>query len=83
MVRESQSEPGMHTLSVLVDDKVRHIRVRNVKGGVALRENPEEREIFPSLLALIRGYMASKMQLHDTIPFHLLSDDGPPDNSEA
>lgn len=83
MVRESQSEPGMHTLSVLVDGKVRHIRVRNVKGGVALRENPEKREIFPSLLALIRGYMASKMQLHDTIPFYLLSDDGAPDNSEA
>ena len=83
VVRESQSERGEHTLSVLVNGRVRHIRVRKLGSrGVALRENASDREISPNLLELIRAYMVNKMQLANADPFYLIPETSE-DRSEA
>lgn len=75
VVRGSQAEPGEHSLSVLVDGSVRHIRIRRQpNGGVALREQPTEREVFVDVLTLVQTYFTVKMQLKDTIPFYLVPD---------
>jgi hypothetical protein len=76
VVRESQTCPGTYTLSVLVDGQVRHVRVRDAprgaSGGLCLRENATDREIFSSLVELIECYAVCKLQLRDSIPFYLV-----------
>eukprot|EP00730_Choanoeca_flexa_P004817 TRINITY_DN11808_c0_g2_i3.p1 TRINITY_DN11808_c0_g2~~TRINITY_DN11808_c0_g2_i3.p1 ORF type:complete len:672 (+),score=140.77 TRINITY_DN11808_c0_g2_i3:167-2182(+) len=73
IVRESKSCPGAFTLSVLVDGDVRHVKVRDTPdGGVCLRANATEREIFSDVLEMIEAYCSVKLQLKGSIPFYLV-----------
>ena len=73
IIRESQSCPGAYTLSVLVDGEVRHVKVRDAAGGgMCLRANATDREIFDDLLGLVKTYSSSKLQLKGSIPFYLV-----------
>eukprot|EP00045_Choanoeca_perplexa_P018194 m.281669 g.281669 ORF g.281669 m.281669 type:complete len:715 (+) comp17742_c0_seq1:90-2234(+) len=73
VIRESQSCPGAFTLSVLVDGEVRHVKVRDAPGGgICLRANATEREIFHDLLDMVESYCSTKLQLRGSIPFYLV-----------
>lgn len=73
IVRESSSNTGELTLSVLVGDEVRHIRVCKLQqGGISLRANPTQREIFNNMNELVDCFSHTKLQLRDSIPFYLI-----------
>jgi fyn-related kinase len=73
VIRESQSCPGAFTLSVLVDGEVRHVKIRDATGGgVCLRANATDREIFHDLIDMVTTYSSTKLQLKGSIPFYLV-----------
>lgn len=74
LVRESKSCPGAYTLSVLVDGEVRHVKVRDAdNGGICLRANATEREIFSDIMDMVTAYCSTKLQLKGSIPFYLVA----------